>query len=38
MLLVNIESIPGRQIEALGIAKGSIVTSPRISARTLWPV
>jgi uncharacterized protein YbjQ (UPF0145 family) len=27
MLLVNIESIPGRQIEALGVVKGSIVTT-----------
>lgn len=27
MLLLNIDSIPGRQIEALGVVKGSIVTT-----------
>ena len=27
MLLLNIEYIPGKKIEALGIAKGSVVLS-----------
>ena len=36
MLLLNIDHVPGREIEALGIVKGTVVQS-KTSARTLWP-
>ena len=35
MLLVNIDYIPGKEFEVLGIVKGTVVQS-KTSARTLW--
>ena len=35
MLLLNIEYIPGKKIEALGTPRAAW-SSPRTSARTLW--
>lgn len=37
MKLVNIDYIPGKELEVLGIVKGTVV-SPKILARILWPV
>ena len=35
MILLTIDNVPGREIEALGLVKGTVVQS-RTSARTLW--
>ena len=35
MLLLNIDHVPGREMEALGIVKGTVV-NPKILARTSW--
>lgn len=37
MLLVNIEYIPGKEIEALGMVKGTVVQSKNLE-RTSWRV
>ena len=37
MLLLNIEYVPGKKIEALGLVKGSVVQS-KTSEKTLWQV
>ena len=35
MLLLNIDHVPGREMEALGIVKGTVVQS-EILVRTSW--
>ena len=37
MLLLNIDYVSGREMEALGIVKGTVVQSQNL-ARTLWQV
>ena len=37
MLLVNIDYIPGKEFEVLGVCKGAEVI-PEILAKTLWQV
>ena len=36
MLLLNIDHVPGREMEALGIVKGTVVQS-RTLVRISWP-